>query len=360
MNIEKKKQFIINTTYFAIIALLIVFCFKYLLPFLIPFLIGFIIAYVLRRPTKFLNKKCKINFKVSAIICVVLFYLTAGVLLFILGFWALHGIESLLYELPGLYTRYAKEVILSITQYIENFILNIGENEEFISALDAGSKQLISYATSAISKISVSLVSWGSGVVTSVPGLFLKTVLMIISTFFSALDFDKIIAFLKKQIGNKASTLIKEIKSYVFGTVLVCLKSYAIIMTLTFVELSLGLTIIGIDNAIIIALLISVLDILPVLGTGAVIIPWAIISFIIGNIGTGIGLILLYICITVVRNIVEPKIVGGQLGLHPLVTLVSMFMGVNIAGIIGLFGFPILLSLLVHLNNHGVINIIKK
>ena len=88
-------------------------------------------------------------------------------------------------------------------------------------------------------------------------------------------------------------------------------------------------------------------------------IPWSIISLIMGDIGVGIGLIVVYLVVTVIRNIIEPKIVGTQLGLHPLATLISMFIGVNIAGIIGLFGFPIMLSLLLHLNKHGVIKLLK-
>ena len=131
-------------------------------------------------------------------------------------------------------------------------------------------------------------------------------------------------------------------------------------MSITFIELSIGLTLIGVENSIIIALLISIFDILPILGTGGIMIPWAIISLLTNNIGLGISLAIIYLIITIIRNIIEPKIVGKELGLHPLVTLVSMFIGGNVAGLIGLFGFPILLSLFVHLNNVGVINILKK
>ena len=183
--------------------------------------------------------------------------------------------------------------------------------------------------------------------------------LMIISTFFIAIDYNKIMNFFSKQIGSKVSNLITEVKDYLFGTVFVCLKSYIIIMTITFVELSIGLTLIGIDNSIIIALLISIFDVLPVLGTGGIMIPWAIIEFILGDIKLGVLLSIVYLVVTIIRNIIEPKIVGKELGLHPLVTLVSMFIGVNIAGIVGLFGAPILLSLLVHLNEKGTISLIK-
>jgi predicted PurR-regulated permease PerM len=112
----------------------------------------------------------------------------------------------------------------------------------------------------------------------------------------------------------------------------------------------------NISNAILIAIITAVFDILPVLGTGGILIPWAIMTLFQGNYQTGIGLLLVYLFVTVVRNILEPKIVGGQLGIHPVVTLMSMFVGVNLLGVIGLFGFPITISLLKHLNDTGTIN----
>lgn len=95
------------------------------------------------------------------------------------------------------------------------------------------------------------------------------------------------------------------------------------------------------------------------LGTGGIIIPWAVISLIQGNIFLGCGLLILYIAITIIRNIVEPKIVGSQLGLHPVVTLASMFVGLQVFGGLGLFGMPITLSLLKHLNDNGTIHILR-
>ena len=100
-------------------------------------------------------------------------------------------------------------------------------------------------------------------------------------------------------------------------------------------------------------------DILPVLGTGGIMIPWGIISLIMGKWVLGLGLLALYLIITVIRNIIEPKIVGHQVGLHPVVTLLSMLAGLQLFGIIGLFGFPITLSLLKNLNDRGVIHILK-
>lgn len=150
-----------------------------------------------------------------------------------------------------------------------------------------------------------------------------------------------------------------QIKQYVVGTLFVCIRSYALIMSITFVELSVGLTLIGIRKSVFIAFCIAVFDILPVLGTGGIMIPWALISAILGDYPGAAKLAVLYVFITIVRNIIEPKIVGGQIGLHPVVTLVSMFAGVQLFGVVGLFGFPIGLSLLTYLNRTGTIHLYR-
>ena len=107
----------------------------------------------------------------------------------------------------------------------------------------------------------------------------------------------------------------------------------------------------------IIWLLISIFDILPVLGTGGVMIPWILISFLQGDYRQGLSLLVVYVIITIIRNIIEPRIVGEQIGLHPVLTLMSMFVGNHLFGIVGLFGLPILLSLLRYLNDTGTISL---
>ncbi len=130
-------------------------------------------------------------------------------------------------------------------------------------------------------------------------------------------------------------------------------------MSITIEELTNGLTFIGIRNSVLIALLIAIFDILPVLGTGGIMLPWTIITAFQGQLSTALGLLIVYLVVTIIRNIIEPRIVGRQIGLHPVVTLVSMFVGAQLFGVLGLFGFPIGLSLLRHLNETGTIRIFK-
>ena len=128
---------------------------------------------------------------------------------------------------------------------------------------------------------------------------------------------------------------------------------------LTFLEVFLGLTLLRVDYALLIALVTAVVDILPVLGTGTVMIPWGIAMLVTGNYPLGVGLLILYAVITVVRQMLEPRVVGHQIGLYPLVTLMCMFIGTYLFGAVGLFGVPILVTLLVHLNASGDIHLFK-
>ena len=124
---------------------------------------------------------------------------------------------------------------------------------------------------------------------------------------------------------------------------------------MTFAEIAIGLLIIGFDNAAVIALLIAVFDILPIVGSGIVLAPWAVIKLLQGKIGMGIGLAILWAVVIVVRQIAEPKIVGKQVGLHPLATMLCLWVGLKLGGGIGMFALPISLLIILELKAEGLI-----
>lgn len=357
MPIEKCRRFLITFAYFAVIALIAYVVIRYALPMLSPFVIGALIAYLLRHPIRFINRKLSIPYKGAAILTVLLFFGMIGLLVALTGIKAVGWMVDTVNLLPTMYTTHALPFFREVAHNLERLLGNL--DPQLMASLEDMGGQLLNSAGNMISSLSGSAVAVLSGAAVSLPGLFIKLVLLIISTFFIAIDYETIKAFILRQLSEKARTLLWEIKSYVAGTLWVCIRSYAIIMSLTFVELAIGLSIVKIQHAVLVALMISIFDILPVLGTGGIMIPWTVLTAIQGDFALALGLAIIYVVITIIRNIVEPKIVGGQLGLHPVVTLSSMFVGVEFFGIIGLFGFPIGLSLLRHLNDHGVIKILK-
>ena len=357
MEIAKRKAFIINFIYFAIILALAVAALKYVLPMTMPFVMGFVIAYFLQKPRNFLARKLGISRKAVAIVLVLVFYAVIGLLITLIGFKAVGFAGSLIRSLPVLYSSQIEPLILEIFHNLEGWMRQL--DPSFVVYLTEVFNKLLSSLGDMVSGLSLSAMGSISGFAYALPGGFVKLVLLIISTFFIAADYDQLMGFCLRQMGSQTKKVVLQIKEYVIGTLFVCIRSYALIMSLTFIELSIGLTLVHVENSILIALLIAIFDILPVLGTGGIMIPWVVISAFCGDFTLALGLLVVYVAITVIRNIIEPKIVGSQIGLHPIITLCSMFVGVQLFGVIGLFGFPIGLSLLRYLNENQTIRLYK-
>lgn len=357
MKTEKRRAFIINFLYFTLIMAVSFIIIKYGLPMLSPFVIAFLIAYVLRRPIGYISGRLGISRKLSAILTVLLFYCTIGLLISLLSVKAISSFSTLIGNLPGIYAYHVEPALKGLFDTLEQSALRV--DASLLDAFDEMEGQFVQSLGQMVSRLSMEAMSWISGLASSLPGLFIKLLLMIISTFFIAADYDLLTGFCLRQLDGKTENIVLQIKEYVVGTLFVCIRSYALIMSITFVELALGLTVIGVEKSLLIAFIISVFDILPVLGTGGIMIPWTVLTALQGDYPLAIGLLVVYLAITVIRNIIEPKIVGSQIGLHPVVTLSSMFAGAQLFGILGLFGFPIGLSLLRHLNDNGTLRIFK-
>lgn len=354
---EKRKTFLINFAYYAVYAAIVYTVLRFGFKLVAPFVIGFIVAYLLKSPISFFSRKLKIPRKPTALLTVLLFYAVIGSLIALLSIKLVGGVTGFFGRLPEIYENFAVPYLSQVMGNVEAILYQM--DDSFVAAVNGVGGQVLSSLGDMVSKLSGAAISFVSSFAASLPGLFVNLVLMIISSFFIAGDYEKLRDFCMKQLSDGSRELFNQIKEYVVGTLLVCIRSYAIIMTITFTELSIGLSILKIDYAILVAACIAVFDVLPVLGTGGVMIPWVVLTAVRGNFGLALGLLVVYIIVTVIRNIIEPKIVGGQLGLHPVVTLASMYAGVRLLGGIGLFGFPIGLSLLRHLNDHGVIHIFK-
>lgn len=357
MEYNKRIRFIVNFMYGVLILLSIYVILQYGLVLIAPFLLAFIIAYLLRMPARFLSGKLKIPYKSAALFLVLLFYCTIGVLISLLAIRLFSSATKLISNLPSIYGTHIEPFLASVFSSIKQAVFRM--DPALISALNEFYIGFTQSLRQLISSLSMKAVNVVSGYASTLPGIFIKLLLMIISTFFIAGDYDKLTGFVLRQFSRKGKELIISIKEYIVGTLLVYIRSYALIISITFVELSIGLSLLGVHSAILIALLIAIFDILPVLGTGGIMIPWAIIAALQKNYSMAIGLLVVYLAVTVIRNIIEPKIVGSQIGLHPVVTLISMFVGAQLFGILGLFGFPITLSLLRHLNDTGTIKLFK-
>ena len=337
------KKVIKNIVIILLTLLFIYLSFK-LAIFYIPFLIGFIISLLIEPVIKLINNKTKLTRKTSAIIVLLLIF----TILMSLIIW---GIITLISESTNL--------LQNINVYIEKIYNQI---QDRINLIDFEKikipNQVISLVETTTNNFLDNITKWVSNFltsflqgITSLPIVLIYTVITILSTYFICTD--KL--YIQDQFEHHFPRLwVKKFGVHlkkIISTLGCYLKAEATLILISFTEVLIGLCIykwigLNVNYPLLIALGIAFVDALPILGSGTVMIPWAIISSVNGDFKLGILIFVLYVIVLVVHQIIEPKIVSNNLGIHPIFTLISMYTGFKLIGIIGLFIGPILLIIL--------------
>jgi len=340
LNMQHKRDFLTNFAYWAIIITAVYLALEYLLPISVPFILGILVAWLV----VWISDKLRCSHKILRIALTLLIYGIIGLLVTLLVSKGVSAISGLIKWLPQVY----EHKLLPFATLVYNWCVETIRllDPTLSSTLNTLLESVLSALKTLISYVSSAAVSLVSSVATGVPNLVLSLLAMIFSTIFVVGDYERITAFAKEHVPAGIQKVLTNIRVYLTGTLFVVIRSYALIMLLTFTELSILFSIFGIQDAFLKAALIAVFDVMPILGTGGIMIPWAVTSLVLGYTGLGLKLLLIYAIVTVVRNYVEPKIVGAQLGLHPIITLVSMFIGLRLFGFWGLFGLPVGISFL--------------
>lgn len=315
--------------------LLLFLTLKLFLGVLLPFVIGAVIAVAVQKPSLFLSERIRLKQGTVALFMVIAIYL---ILLFLFIFFGSRFYVILLkfYEKLPLYT----ENILSFMDIIAEKIENIFSKSGFVNSSAIGSitgQSLTTFMGKVIEGVSDLI----SVFFKKIPSFLFGLIITVISGCFIAKDFCVFKKILCYSLNEKRIKTLEKIKNIIYENVFKLLKGYIILSAIAFLVLTLGLLVIGVKNAVKIAMITAFIDLLPVFGSGAVLVPWALISLLKGQTGLFWGLVLLYASVLIIRNVLEPKIVGKQVGLHPLLTLFSLFLGLKFFGVLGMFIFPL-------------------
>ena len=349
-NTDEKRKFLISYAYFAVIIATGLFLLKYAVKLILPFLISFGVSFLIQPLVRTLNKRYRISKKFSGV-----FLVTS--ILFIIGLLVFFIVNRLVFEVREL-MAFINDEPQAINGVIEDFfgffeelrskipILNT-RNKAYFNDIFGGLDTFITdflknFASSLTAKFSEIL----SGFVKKLPDVAFFTVITVVSSFYISADFSGIVGTLTKKLSKKHVTMLKSAKARITNTLMRYLRAYVVIWFITFTELFVGFSVIRIEYSFTLAVIISILDILPVLGVGTVLIPWSAFLLIQKNYYTGIALLILYLTILLLRQIMEPKIVGNSIGLSPLLTLFSMYVGYKIAGIVGILSAPLFVILI--------------
>jgi sporulation integral membrane protein YtvI len=205
---------------------------------------------------------------------------------------------------------------------------------------------LVDLLQSALTAVTARLPALFARIMAAMPRIFLFFGVWFMATLYLTPAWHDIGVWITKHFPTRSAAILRGVRSSLFSTLLLYGRAYAILIALTFTELFIGLSLLGVPYVFGLSFLIALIDILPVLGVGTVLLPWALLALLWGNTRMGFGLLVLYAVISIVRQILEPRVIGTQVGLHPLIALFSLYVGARLFGAAGLFLLPMAAAVL--------------
>lgn len=301
-----------------------------------PFFVAIIIALLLEKAVEYIVKKTRISRKIVGTILVILFYVLVAFFIYILLSKLIKEAVSITIDLPRIF------------DYLKESYQNI--YDKFVVAM----KNVPNLVTEKIYEIGIEFLGNLSKYVTKffngtfnfimfIPNIFIYVVITLLATLFLVTDRREMSRYIHDILPKKIVRKINNIFKSTVTSLSQYLKSQLIMTCITFVELLISFLILKVEYPFTLALIISIIDALPILGVGSILIPWGIYVAITGNMKLAIGLLITYAVIIVVRQLIEPRIVSSNIGVHPFVTLISMYIGFKIFGIFGLIVGPIVM-----------------
>lgn len=332
-----------------LIGIAAVISFRYLLPPLLPFIFALVAASFIRPAAMWCRHHLGLGAKPVSVILIL-----AILSLLCFAVWALGNrlVEELTKFLVTLSegTASPDSPVYKITDMVEGLKEKLPLEESTDGGIDLYG--IISeFISSGTAKLSSTLASSVGNFIKALPSALFATGVSFIALFYLTLDYKGAAAAVKEFIPEDACQKFVSIYKRVSHALWEYLRAYSIIMLVTFGELYLGFTLIGVEYALLFAVITALVDFLPLLGVGTVLIPWAGGALLLGEYRLGLGLLVIYAVVCIVRQFIEPRIVGNFIGTHPVIALLGVYTGLKLFGVAGMIAAPILLYLAKALKN---------
>ncbi|NLJ64625.1 MAG: sporulation integral membrane protein YtvI [Christensenellaceae bacterium] len=315
-------------------------------PYVLPFIIGYMFALVLIYPSRFFAKifsKIKFGKKLAVLLSMLLLYGVLGFLISLLIRQIYIELEKLVNALPG--------IVAWVEQTIEQWTLRLhpdnveGMHNMLSGWLDIALETLSGNIKTLLGKAAPAVATGAIGTISGLPGAILFIVVIIMSSYYFVSDNKLIRSYLEKLLPEGIINRYDALTDSVLKAVGQQIRAQVLVSLCITIVLIFGFFILNVDYALLMGTVIGFVDLLPILGAGTILIPWALFNLFAGNIMLGAKLLILYVAVVAIRQVVEPRIVGNKLGLYPLVTMLCMYIAMRIMGFIGLIVGPVLANI---------------
>lgn len=315
---------------------------RYLLGALLPFLLALATVSVLRPFAKRIRAITGMNRRAAGVAALLAAFGVIGVL----AAWGIHTLLTQAEELLRLLSENADSIakdLSRLTDRLPDMLAPSGERRQaWQTAIREGLGRTVSGILDWLTSV---LPHWIGGMLTSIPGALLFVLVYGISSFSLCMRYEETMGKLSSFLPPLGRRFLSAVKVQLAKLSLGYLRAAMVMLAVTFFELYFGLLLLGHPYALLLAFLISLVDLLPILGVGSILLPWAAVCLIEQKLRMGIGLLILFVVITVARQLLEPRVVGKTFGLSPLVTITAMYAGWYLFGAVGMLLFPAGLTL---------------
>lgn len=340
--------------WYAAVAALVWAGVRYALVWLLPFLLALGLAMALEPLMEQARRRLRLKRGFTA--AVVTLVLVGG-LLTVLILVLVQAVEQALALLSSL-----PEMLAGLPEALERVQARVSD---FCAACPEGLRRWAEGALADLPQLASSLAGQASSaalrglssLMASLPGLFLACGTTVLAVFFTLTAYPQVMAFLRRQLPARWRGRAGGVKASVLDTLGKWLRAECILLLVTFLQLLAGLVLLRQEYALLLALLIALIDALPVFGTGTVLLPWAAVLCVAGDVPRGIAMAALYAVIAVVRSVLEPKVMAAQVGLPPLVALAAMYVGFRVMGVAGMVLLPLAVLVVKQLHDGGFVGV---
>ncbi len=328
---------------------------KYVAPLFAPFILAVFLAFFMEPLVAFLQKRGRIPRAVAVGIAMFVVFGGFGLALTLVITRLIVELAHLSAFLPQ-YVDDIKSGIMSVQDMAEAYYLTLPKDVlNFINERIAGNQFSLDSVINKIQVIVGKMLNFMLKLVSSVPAWIILIIISAIATYFMSKDKKVIIDFWLRAIPEPWNRKSLQIAKDVFHAVIGYARAQLVLITLTFIQSLAGLYIIGAPYALLVGLAIGIADIIPVLGPSSIYLPWIAWEYFTGDTAFAVKLTVLYAIVLVVRQVLETKIISTTIGLHPLATLVGMYVGLRLLGPLGVVAGPLFIITLKAFSSAGLL-----
>lgn len=330
---EKYSHLLRRVLLFFLGAILLWLLFRLFFDLLLPFTAAFFSALLLSPLSKRLGKKTKMSLR--ALRLLILFFLMA--VLSLLLIWG----AIRLFDEAGTFFLSFYDRFESTLNALFSFLDRVKEKLPISSATAEEVAGIVNEALrNAMSEISSRSAALAARLAARLPSMLFSLLIFLLALFYFSFDYDKVTAYLVSLVPPRLRPRLQGCRDGFFGAVKRFLRAYFLLYLITFSQLYLAFIFLRVEYAALLALIAATLDILPAVGVGIVLVPWAIALFIGGSTGRAVAILVIYLAVTLIRQIIEPHIIGAHFGIHPLASLIALYAGFRLFGVLGILLSP--------------------